>query len=159
MSRATSDLEAVRQFFSMGLLLTMDTLMYLAVMPPIMFALSPRLTLYTLAPLPLIPLLVAKVGRAIHERSARAQALQGDMSAMVEETAAGIRVVKSFAQEDRQLGRLRELSDRTLAANMAVSNMQGVLQPAVSPKLYLRLKPRNQMSAANSKTPNVIFCQ
>ncbi|HVY60690.1 MAG TPA: ABC transporter ATP-binding protein [Planctomycetota bacterium] len=132
MSRATADLEAVRQFFSLGLLLTMDTLMYLAVMPPIMFSLSPRLTLYTLAPLPLIPLLVAKVGRAIHERSARAQALQGDMSAMVEETAAGIRVVKSFAQEERQLERLRELSDRTLAANMAVSNMQGALQPTVS---------------------------
>jgi ATP-binding cassette subfamily B protein len=132
MSRATADLESVRQFYSQGLLLTLDTFCYLAVMPPIMLLISSELTLYSLAPLPLIPLLVYWVGGAIHERSARAQALTGETSAAVEETVAGIRVVQGFAQEERQAARLHALGARTRDASMDVARLQGALQPAVS---------------------------
>ena len=125
MSRATGDLESVRQFFSMGLLLTLDTVCYLAVMPPIMTWIAPSLTLLTLAPLPVIPLLVYFVGRRIHERSTRAQELQGELSAAVEETVAGIRVVQSFAQEERQRQRLADLGLQNLDANIAVARLQG----------------------------------
>ncbi len=132
MSRATGDLEAVRLFYNQGLLLTMDAAFYLAVMPPIMVYLSPRLTLLTLAPLPLLPFLVYFAGRAIRDRSRRARDLEGDLSAAVEETVAGVRVVKAFAQEERALGRLRETSGRLLEAGMSVAWVQGALGPAVA---------------------------
>jgi ATP-binding cassette subfamily B protein len=132
MSRATNDLEAVRQLFSMGFLLTVDTAMYVVIVPPMMATLSPRLTAYALGPLVLIPIFVYRAGKVIHERFRTVQDTFGDMTAAVEENVAGIRVVKSFAQEERQVARFRDLGLRSLDENMALARAQGLFQPAVS---------------------------
>ncbi len=131
MSRATNDLETVRQFFAMGVLLTLDTLMYVAIVPPIMVSLSPRLTLLSLAPLALVPLVVHVAGRAIQARFRRVQDAFGDMSSHVEETAAGIRVVKSFAQEARQIERFRALAARSFEQSVRLARVEALVQPAV----------------------------
>lgn len=132
MSRATNDLEAVRQLFSLGFLLTVDTAMYVLIVPPMMASLSLRLTLVALLPLVAIPIFVYRAGKVIHERFRVVQDTFGDMTAAVEENVAGIRVVKSFAQETRQIGRFRDLGLRSLRENMALARAQGLFQPAVS---------------------------
>lgn len=132
MSRATNDIEAVRQFFSMGLLLTVDTIMYLAIIPPLMVSLSPSLTLSALASLVFIPPIVYTTGQMIHRRFRAVQDNFGDMSAAVEESIAGIRVVKSFAQEPRQIERFRDLCERSVEENARLARAQGLPQVAVS---------------------------
>jgi ATP-binding cassette subfamily B multidrug efflux pump len=132
MSRATNDLEAVRQLFSMGFLLTIDTLMYVLIVPPMLVSLSPRLAGLALLPLLAIPIFVYRAGKVIHNRFRVVQDTFGDMTAAVEENVAGIRVVKSFAQEARQVARLRSLNERSLRENMSLQKAQGLYQPAVS---------------------------
>jgi ATP-binding cassette subfamily B protein len=132
MSRATNDLEAIRQFFAMGVLMTIDTLMYLLSVPPIMASLSPRLAALALFPLAFVPLVVHRAGRAIEKRFRRVQDTFGDMSSAVEETLAGIRVVKSFAQEARQLERFRALAERSFSENVRLARVQSLVQPAVA---------------------------
>jgi len=132
MSRATNDLEAVRQLASQGAVFTLDTALYFMTIPPLMVWLSPRLSIYTLLPLPLIPLFVYRMGRLIHERFRKVQDGFGEMSACVEENMAGIRVVKGFANERRQVERFETLSRRYVDDNLALARAHDLFQPAIS---------------------------
>lgn len=132
MSRATGDLEAVRFFCSIGLLLILDTTMYLCLMPPAMIALSGELTLYALIPLVPVPLLVYGIGKQVHKRFRVVQDTLGELSAAVEEGAGGIRVVKSFAQEPHVLERFGQVNDRYRNQNMRLQLIHGVAQPLMN---------------------------
>ncbi|GIW71789.1 MAG: ABC transporter [Planctomycetota bacterium] len=131
MSRATNDLEAVRMFCSVGLLLTLDTLMYFVLIPPAMVGLSGELALWALLPLLPVPFVVHGLGRAIRRRFGEVQESFGRMSAAVEEAIGGVRVIKSFAQEPHFLARFGELNRRYRADNMRLQRVHGMLQPVV----------------------------
>ncbi|MFC1706549.1 ABC transporter ATP-binding protein [Planctomycetota bacterium] len=132
MSRATNDLEAVRFFFAIGLLLALDTTMYLLIIPPAMVALAPRLSLYTLVPLVVIPFFVIRMGRLVHSRFRRVQERFGSLASTVEETVGGVRVVKGFAQEEWRRQQFLTLNEDYLRENMQLQVTQGLFQPAIA---------------------------
>ncbi|RME72215.1 MAG: ABC transporter ATP-binding protein [Planctomycetota bacterium] len=132
MSRATNDLEAVRWFSSLGLLLGLDTCMYLLLIPPAMVSLSGSLTAWALLPLVPMPWIVYRLGRVIHARYRRVQASFGELSSAVEEFCGGIRVIKGFAQEPHFLERFRERNLAYRDENMRLQLVHGVLQPSMS---------------------------
>jgi ATP-binding cassette subfamily B protein len=132
MSRATNDLEAVRWFCSLGLLLSLDTLMYLLLIPPAMVSLSGWLALWALLPLLPMPFIVNRMGRVIHKRYGQVQETFGELSAAVEEAAGGVRVVKGFAQEEHFLDRFEKLNGRYRDDNMRLQMVHGILQPSMS---------------------------
>ena len=97
MSRATSDLSAVRMMVGPAIMYSVNTALVLVVAIIMMLAIDVRLTLIALTPLPLVSLSVWLFGRAIYQRSERIQAQLADMSAIVQETLAGVRVVRRTA--------------------------------------------------------------
>jgi ATP-binding cassette subfamily B protein len=132
MSRATNDLEAIRFFFAIGLLLTLDTVMYLLIIPPAMISLSPQLSLMTLLPLLVIPFFVVRVGRLVHARFKKVQDRFGDMATSVEESVGGIRVVKGFADEPARSKRFLGLNREYVSENMKLQLAQGLFQPTIT---------------------------
>jgi ATP-binding cassette subfamily B multidrug efflux pump len=81
MARATNDLNAVRMLLGPAIMYSANTLVFTAVALVFMWQISPRLTLYAFAPLPIASIVVQYIGRRIHERFEKIQAQFSDISA------------------------------------------------------------------------------
>src|SRR6476469_1004973 len=100
MSRATVDLQAVRFFLGYGLIYIAQSLLLAA---GAMFALQPGLAALALAPLPFVVLIAFSYGRRSRPALQEVQQRIAELTAEAEENISGVRVVKAFAQEQRQL--------------------------------------------------------
>lgn len=129
MSRATSDIEQVRMFCGMGVLVLLDTLAIVATTYPLLFHMSPLLTVYTTLPLPLLAVVAYYLFMETHRRSKAVQDQFGDVTARVIENLNGIRVVKAFAREREEVERFRVLSQESVRLNMRLANVQAIYFP------------------------------
>lgn len=129
MSVATSDVEAIRMAMGNGLLTFADAFFYLITVPIAMLWLSPKLTLIAMIPLPLIPWFVARNEQKIHQRFRKVQDSFSHLSALAQENLNGIRVVKAFAQEDKQLSRFRKAGENFIRLNMNLARVQTSFGP------------------------------
>jgi len=103
MSRATNDLNAVRMVLGPGIMYTANTIATSVMALYFMFRLSAGLTLWVLVPVPVIVIAVYYFGRIIHRLSERIQAALGALSTRAQENLTGIRVVRAYAQEKREI--------------------------------------------------------
>ena len=129
MSRATSDVEWVRMFLGDGALIIMDISFYFIMVPFIMISKSPSLTLYTILSCALIPFFVRSISKRLHTKSDEVQKSLSGISQSAEENFSGIRVVKSFAQEETQLNRFRNANDIYLKKNLSLAKLSSFFHP------------------------------
>ncbi|MDR2795383.1 MAG: ABC transporter ATP-binding protein/permease [Spirochaetaceae bacterium] len=131
-TRSTSDLGAVRMAIGWGLVAGLDgTVMALSIII-IIFVQDAGTAIFAVLPLPLITVLIIFFGRAVGGRFKRAQEANSALSETVQETFAGIRVVKSFVKEAWFIKRFAENNDDYRAANMSVVKLQGFFMPLIS---------------------------
>lgn len=102
MSLITQDVNSFRMAIGPGMLIIFDALFILLVVPPLMLSISPSWTWKTLVLMPLIPFFIAKILRLLQARYREQQDRFAEMSGSAQEIVAGIRVIKSYAQEDHQ---------------------------------------------------------
>src|SRR3954469_16299528 len=117
MSRATNDLNAVRTMIGPAVMYSASTVLVFVVAIILMWSIDPRLTLIALTPLPLVSVSVKYFGSAIHTRFEAIQAQLADISAVVQEALAGIRVVRAYGQEPHEIARFREANAEYLRRN------------------------------------------
>ena len=103
MARMTNDLAAVRMLLGPAVMYTVNTVLFFAGSLFYLLGISPWLTLAALAPMPLASILIQFMGRRIHERFERIQAMFSDISAQAQENFSGARLVRAFAQEEAQI--------------------------------------------------------
>ena len=132
MSRATNDMAAVRMMLGPGLMYLVNTTVVALVSIGFMFAISPRLTLYSLLPLPVVSLAVWIVGERIHRRFEDIQAHFATLSARVQENLSGVRVVRAFAREAEELEDFGSLNREYLRKNLDLVSTSGFLNPALA---------------------------
>ena len=132
MSRATNDLSAVRMMLGPGLMYLVNTVVVAVVSIGFMLAISPRLTLLSLLPLPLVSFAVMVFGERIHRRFEEIQAHFATLSARVQENLAGVRVVRAFVREAGELEDFRALNREYLAKNLALISTSGFLNPGLA---------------------------
>src|SRR5579884_3080239 len=132
MSRATVDLQSVRWFLGYGLVFIAQSLLSILLAAAAMFALRPDLAAMSLAPVPFVVLIAQRYGK--HSRPALQEAQQriAELTADAEENISGIRVVKAFAQEDRQLERFRHSVGRVFSQQMYATRIQARYTPLIS---------------------------
>lgn len=99
MNRITEDVAYVRQYLGPGIMYPMDLVSRATIILGFMINLDPIMTLYTLAPLPILSILIYKVASTINRKSKEVQQQQSTVSSMVQDTFSGIRVIKSFNSE------------------------------------------------------------
>ena len=129
MSLATNDVEAIRMAMGAGLLTLADAVFYLLTVPLVMMALSPKLTLLAFIPLPLVPWLVIRCERLIHERFQKVQEAFGGLAALAQEGLNGVRVIKAYAREDAQVERFRVAGEEFIRLNLRLSRVQSSFGP------------------------------
>lgn len=131
MSRASSDMSAVRMVLGPGIMYTANTLATSVGTLALMLAISPRLLGLALVPLVLVSILVRYFGRRIHDRFEAVQAQLSTLTAVVQESLAGIRVVRAYVQEPQELARFEAESRKYLEGNRGLIRMYGSLYPAI----------------------------
>src|SRR5215212_811103 len=131
MSRATVDLQAVRFFLGYGLIFILQSLVTLLVAAGVMLALNVELALLALAPAPLIFVVAFRYGRRNRPASQEVQQRIAELTAEVEENVGGIRLVKAFAREERQLERVRSRAQRVFLQSMVSTRLRAFYNPFI----------------------------
>src|ERR1700744_4096497 len=116
MSRATVDLQSVRFFLGYGLV----------------FIAQPDLAAISLAPVPFVVLIADRYGHRSRPAMQEAQQRIAELTADAEENVSGVRVVKAFAQEERQLERFRHTVQRVFDQQMVATRIQALFNPLLS---------------------------
>ena len=131
MSRATVDLQSVRWFLGYGLVFIAQSFLSILLAAVAMFALRPDLAAMSLAPVPFVVLIAQRYGK--HSRPALQEAQQriAELTADAEENISGVRVIKAFAQEDRQLDRFRHSVGRVFSQQMYATRIQARYTPLI----------------------------
>jgi ATP-binding cassette, subfamily B, multidrug efflux pump len=132
MSRATNDLNAVRMMIGPSVMYSANTILTFVVALAMMLAIDPRLTLYSLIPLPFVSVSVKYFGSAIHRRFEQIQAQLSEVSAVAQEALAGVRVVRAYRQEQTELERFRGANTEYLRRNRRLITLQGFFFPSMS---------------------------
>ena len=103
MALISNDLDAVRNFLGPGLLNLFSTVFAFASTLTVMFFISVKLTLYSLIAIPLLPLIVSRLSAMLYSRFKLSQEHYALLSARTQESISGIKVVKSFTQEENEI--------------------------------------------------------
>jgi ATP-binding cassette subfamily B protein len=132
MSRATNDLNAVRMMIGPAVMYSANTILVFVVAIALMFSIDPRLTLMALVPLPLVTVSVRYFGNAIHTRFEAIQEQLADLSAVVQEALAGVRVVRAYRQEGHEIARFRAANLEYVRRNRVLVGLQGLFYPSMT---------------------------
>ncbi len=129
MARLTADLNAVRMLIGVGLMQGLNTTLLLGFTLYRMFSLSGTLSLLTLTVVPFITISFYVLLRIIHKRYQKVQEQFSDIAAMAQENFSGIRVVKGFGIESRELQKFGRLNDEFVKRNLSLTRVDGPLFP------------------------------
>ena len=131
MSRATVDLQSVRFFLGYGLIFMLQSALTIVLASVAMIALQPGLALVSLVPVPFVVVIAQRYGRRARPALQEVQQRVAELTAEVEEDIAGVRVVKAFAREDRQLERVRGRVARVFDQAMLSTRLQAFYNPLI----------------------------
>ena len=132
MSRATNDLNAVRMMIGPSVMYSSDTLLRFVVAIAAMVSIDARLTLVSLIPLPLVSISVKYFGGAIHTRFEQIQAQLSEVSAVVQESLSGVRVVRAYGEEQHEIERFRASNAEYFRRNRHLIALQGFFFPTMA---------------------------
>jgi ATP-binding cassette subfamily B multidrug efflux pump len=131
MSRSTSDLQQVRMLLGFGVLNVVNVVFAFASALQIMLGVSTKLTIACLVNLPLVTIISRRVSRGMYLRMRENQAALGRMSDVLQANLAGVRVVRSFALEKRELARFEKTNQQYLQASLALARIRGSFGPTI----------------------------
>jgi ATP-binding cassette, subfamily B, bacterial len=131
MSRATVDLASVRFFLGYGLVFIAQSALTIVLASAAMFLLQPSLAALALIPVPFVVLIAARYGRISRPALTEVQQRIAELTADVEENVSGVRVVKAFAAEDRQLERFEGSVARVFEQSMITTRLRAFYNPFI----------------------------
>jgi ATP-binding cassette subfamily B protein len=131
MSRATVDLQAVRFFLGYGLVFIGQSALTILLAAIAMFVIKPGLAAISLAPVPFVILIAYRYGRRSRPALQEVQQRLGELTAEAEENVSGVRVVKAFAREDRQLERFRASVTRVFDQSVYATRLEARYTPMI----------------------------
>jgi len=129
MSRATNDTLAVRQAAGPAVMYTVNTVVGFVLALALMIWISPRLTLIAMVPMILLPVVVLRFGKIIHQRFEEIQEHFATMSTFVQESLTGLRIVRAYVQEEEQGRQFEDLNAGYRERNMRLARAAGLFHP------------------------------
>lgn len=132
MAHFTNDVDAVMMATGFGVLAFADFLIMATFAISAMISISPTLTLYTFAPLPILTVLVIAFGRLIHKRFQAVQETFALLTEKVREALSGIRVIKTYAQEAGMAADFAKTNELFIRKNMHLVRIWGLFEPMIA---------------------------
>ena len=132
MSRVTVDLQAVRFFLGYGLVFVIQSALTIVLSAIAMTALQPKLALISLLPVPFVVLVARAYGKRSRPALQEVQQRIAELTAEAEESISGIRVIKAFAAEERQMERFSYSTTRVFDQAMKATKLQAIFNPLIA---------------------------
>lgn len=132
MALATNDLNAVRMMLGPGLISFFESMVQLPVAVAVLAWFDYKLTLAALLPAPAAVILMVVFGQIIRKRFDRIQALFSTMSAAVQQTIAGARVVRSFVREKDEQARFEGMNQAYVRSNCILGIYSSTFDPLLT---------------------------
>jgi ATP-binding cassette subfamily B protein len=129
MAHATNDISSVRNVLGPGMMYPADTLMTFSMVLVLMMATDWSLTLLALIPLPLVSVIVYRLGKLIHAKTMERQEQFSLLTMRAQENLSGIRVIKSYVREEHEIKLFGSLSWEYLKKNLVLARVQSLLWP------------------------------
>lgn len=129
MSRISEDVSKVRMYVGPALMYSTTTVTLFIVVLSYMIFKAPLLTLYAVAPLPVLSLLIYKLSAAIHKRSTIVQVYLSKLTTFTQESFSGISVIKAYGIEPRIDQDFVELSEESKIKNIDLAKIQALFFP------------------------------
>ena len=129
MSRISEDVGKVRLYVGPAVMYTINTIIRFAIVIIYMYTVSPKLTLYTLLPLPILSYIIFKLSKEINIRSTIFQQYLSKISSFTQEIFSGIRVLKAYGLETQNETNLTELANESKAKSMSLARVQSLFGP------------------------------
>ncbi len=129
MNRISEDVGKVRMYAGPALMYSVTNITLLAVTLSYMFYKAPTLTLYAIAPLPILSIAIYKLSAAIHKRSTVVQQYLSKLTSFTQESFSGISVIKAYGIETRINKDFDELAEGSKQKNVDLAKVQALFFP------------------------------
>ena len=129
MARATNDLSAVRMIVGPALMYSMNTIFAMALIVPLMGAISWRLTLLAFLSMPLVAAATNYFSKRIHDRFEKVQEYFGTVSNRAQESLSGVRVIRAYTQEAAEIDSFKMVNREFVNRNLTLIRLSGIFHP------------------------------
>ena len=130
MARLTNDLGAVRMAAGPAIMYLTNTIAGGAFALVFMLRIDARLTGLALLPMVLLPFVMIRLGRLVHDRFEAVQEHFGAMTTRVQENLSGTRVVRAYRQEEAEEARFADANAEYVRRNVALAKLNGIMNPS-----------------------------
>jgi ATP-binding cassette subfamily B protein len=131
MNRISEDVSRVRMYLGPSIMYGLQLFILFAILIPVMFTISPKLTWYSLIPLPLLSLSIFFVNDKVEKRSEEIQKSQSKLSTFVQEAFSGIRVLKSFNRETESIRKFKLETESYKKQSLKLTKVQSLFFPLI----------------------------
>ncbi|MEO0036922.1 MAG: putative multidrug resistance transporter ATP-binding/permease protein YheI [Bacteroidota bacterium] len=129
MNRISEDVAKVRMYVGPAVMYTINTLIRFTVVIIFMYNVSPKLTVYTLLPLPFLSYIIYKLSNEINIRSTVFQQYLSKVSSYTQEVFSGIRVIKAYSLENQNQETISNLANESKVKSMSLAKVQSLFGP------------------------------
>ena len=129
MARLTNDLSAVRMAVGPAVMYLTSTIFGATFALVFMLRIDTRLTALSLVPMVMLPIIMIRMGGAIHRRFEAVQEHFSTLTTHAQENFAGVRVVRAYRQEAAEIARFGALNETYVERNMALARLYGAMNP------------------------------
>lgn len=129
MNRISEDVGRVRQYVGPAIMYALNTVISFAVITTHMFTISPKLTFYTLLPLPILAYSIFWISQQINKRSTLYQQNLSKLSTFTQEMFSGIRIVKAYSLEKQKQQDFEDLSRDSVKKNLSLAKVNALFGP------------------------------
>lgn len=132
MNRISEDVAKIRMYVGPAVMYTINTIIRFTVVIIYMYNVSPKLTLYTLLPLPFLSYIIFKLSVEINHRSTVFQQYLSKISSFTQEVFSGIRVIKAYSLEDQNQREIIDLANESKSKSMSLARVQSLFGPLMA---------------------------
>ena len=131
MNRISEDVSRTRMYFGPVLMYGTNAIVLFVVIISYMFTIEPKLTLYTLIPLPVLSIIIYKISNIINLKSTKVQESLSDLSSHSQESFSGISILKSFNIQKLIYNQFDKLSYISFKNNLSLAKVQAWFFPLI----------------------------
>ena len=131
MSRATEDVNQVRNYLGPAIMYTINTVTLSIMIIYAMYDVNPTLATYALLPIPIIMVIILFINKIINQRSTKIQTQLSKLSSFVQETFSGIRVIKTYTQEVSKIEDFKKESNIYRNTSLDLVRIQAIFFPLI----------------------------
>ena len=131
MNRISEDVSRVRMYIGPAIMYTINLFVLFVLLISTMLSVNPKLTLYVLAPLPILSACIYFVSSIMNKQSEKVQEQLSKLSTFVQESFSGIRVIKSYLKEDYTIEKLDEECNEYRKRSLKLVKVEAIFLPAM----------------------------